>query len=122
MHRTEGGRGPHQDHAHAAAVLAAARGIHHRPRYEQRQPRGPHVPPYRYEPDKFGHARLTAVPSTTVTASRVAECPVHLEATVTDLHVLGGGAGGAAAVELAVTHVHVDESLRLAGTANRIDP
>jgi flavin reductase (DIM6/NTAB) family NADH-FMN oxidoreductase RutF len=77
---------------------------------------------YRYEPDKFGRAGLTAVQSTTVSPFRVAECPVHLEATVSDIHVLGGGEGSAAAVELAVTHVHVEESLRLAGTANRIDP
>jgi flavin reductase (DIM6/NTAB) family NADH-FMN oxidoreductase RutF len=77
---------------------------------------------YRYEPDKFRRAGLTRVSSATVAASRVAECPVQLEATVTDIHVLGGGDGGAAAVELAVTRVHVEESLRLAGTANRIDP
>ncbi|KQR17864.1 flavin reductase [Cellulomonas sp. Leaf334] len=77
---------------------------------------------YRYEPDKFGRAGLTAVSSTTVAPSRVAECPVHLEATVADIYMLGGDEGGAAAVELAVTRVHVDESLKLAGTANRIDP
>jgi flavin reductase (DIM6/NTAB) family NADH-FMN oxidoreductase RutF len=77
---------------------------------------------YRYEPDKFGRAGLTRVPSTTVAPARVAECPVNLEASVTDVHVLGRGEGGAAAVELSITHVHVHESLRLAGTANRIDP
>jgi flavin reductase (DIM6/NTAB) family NADH-FMN oxidoreductase RutF len=77
---------------------------------------------YRYEPDKFGRAGLTRVPSRTVTPARAAECPVHLEATVTDIHVLGRGEGGAAAVELAVTHVHVEEDLRLPGTAHRIDP
>ncbi|WP_034620704.1 flavin reductase family protein [Cellulomonas sp. URHE0023] len=77
---------------------------------------------YRYEPDKFGRAGVTPAESTTVAPSRVAECPVHLEATVTHIHALGGSDGGTAAVELTVTHVHVEESLKVAGTANRIDP
>jgi len=77
---------------------------------------------YRYEPDKFGRAGLTALPSTTVAPFRAAECPVHLEATVTAVHELGRGASGTAAVEVAVTRIHVDESLRMTGTANRIDP
>src|SRR5690349_10968184 len=35
---------------------------------------------YRHEPDKFGRAGLTAMPSETVVAERIAECPVNLEA------------------------------------------
>jgi flavin reductase (DIM6/NTAB) family NADH-FMN oxidoreductase RutF len=75
---------------------------------------------YRYEPDKFGRADLTPLRSATVAPFRAAECPVNLEATVTDIHELG--TGGTLAVELAVTHIHVHESIRLAGTAHRIDP
>ncbi|MEZ0447401.1 flavin reductase family protein [Cellulomonas sp. ICMP 17802] len=75
---------------------------------------------YRYEPDKFARAGLTPLPSATVAPLRAAECPVHLEAAVTDLHLLGGG--GTAAIELEVTRIHVHESIRLPDTANRIDP
>jgi flavin reductase (DIM6/NTAB) family NADH-FMN oxidoreductase RutF len=77
---------------------------------------------YRFVADKFGRAGLTPEPSATVAPARVAECPVHLEATVTGTHVLGRGAGATEAVELAVTRVHVHESLRLPGHAHRIDP
>lgn len=41
---------------------------------------------YRYERDKFGLAGLTPVPSETVSAPCVLECPVNLEATVEAMH------------------------------------
>ena len=72
---------------------------------------------YRYEPDKFGRAGLTALPSATVAPFRAAQCPVNLEATVTAIHELGRGASGTAAVEVAVTHVHVHESHAVADNA-----
>ncbi|MBD7952395.1 flavin reductase family protein [Oerskovia rustica] len=81
---------------------------------------------YRYEPDKFGRAGLTPVGSDTVSAPRAGECPVHLEGRVVDVHALRGddpvAAGSILAVEIAVTRVHVHESIRLAGSAHRIDP
>jgi flavin reductase (DIM6/NTAB) family NADH-FMN oxidoreductase RutF len=78
---------------------------------------------YRYEPDKFGRAGLTPVPSGTVRPPRVAECPVNLEARVTAIHQLEKDQGnGPAAVEVAITRVHVHPGIRLPGTANRIDP
>ena len=78
---------------------------------------------YRYEPDKFGRAGLTPVPADTVQPPRVAECPVNLEARVTRIHELGKDeAPGRAAVEVAISRVHVHPDIRLAGTENRIDP
>jgi len=81
---------------------------------------------YRHVADKFAEAGLHPVESETVAPPRIAEFPVHLEGRVTDLHPLGGAPtaddASVLAVEIAVTRVHVRESLRLAGYPNRIDP
>jgi flavin reductase (DIM6/NTAB) family NADH-FMN oxidoreductase RutF len=74
---------------------------------------------YRHEPDKFGHAGLTPLPSQTVAANRIAECPVNLEAHVVDLHPV---ADGILLFEVQVSRVHVHESIRMDGTEHRIDP
>jgi flavin reductase (DIM6/NTAB) family NADH-FMN oxidoreductase RutF len=82
------------------------------------------VPPekaakFRFEPDKFAAAGLTPLASESVSAPRVKECPVQLEATVSRVHLLGGELrleklGGGAAVEVRVlkTHVRSDFVLR----------
>jgi flavin reductase (DIM6/NTAB) family NADH-FMN oxidoreductase RutF len=81
---------------------------------------------YQYEPDKFRRAGLTPVPADTVRPPRAAECPVNLEARVTEIHELekdGTGRGaGTVAVEVAITRVHVHPGIRLPGTENRVDP
>jgi flavin reductase (DIM6/NTAB) family NADH-FMN oxidoreductase RutF len=81
---------------------------------------------YRYEPDKFGRAGLTPAPADTVRPPRARECPVNLEARVTDTYELekddSGTGGGSVAVEVAITRVHVHPDIRLPGTENRIDP
>jgi flavin reductase (DIM6/NTAB) family NADH-FMN oxidoreductase RutF len=81
---------------------------------------------YRYEPEKFARAGLTAVPSETVVPFRAAECPVNLEARVVDVYPLEKDdpleAGSTLLFEVKVTLVHVHESIRMAGSANRIDP
>ena len=85
----------------------------------------PDVPPaktergYRYEPDKFARAGLTALPSDTVAAERIAECPVNLEAHVVDVHPVDDGI---LLFELQVSRVHVHDEIRLQGTEHRIDP
>src|SRR5580698_5381666 len=43
---------------------------------------------YRFEPDKFGVSGFTPMPSETVAAQRVRECPVQLEAVVEAVHGL----------------------------------
>ncbi|WP_344250706.1 flavin reductase family protein [Isoptericola hypogeus] len=83
---------------------------------------------YVYAPDKFAVAGLTPLGSATVSPQRVAECQVHLEAVVREIHPLGAQPGDdpdaarQLAVEAEVTRVWVDPAVRLAGHADRIDP
>lgn len=74
---------------------------------------------YVHVADKYAHAGLTAYGSDTVLPTSVAECPVHIEGTVS-LHELGEPK--LLAVEVAVTAVRVAPELRLDGHLNRIDP
>ncbi|MEP7067215.1 MAG: flavin reductase family protein [Gemmatimonadota bacterium] len=81
---------------------------------------------YRHVADKFGVAGLTALSSERVTPPRVRECPVHLEATLESVHPLAvrdeDRRGALVAFELKIVRVHVDESIRMAGHDDRIDP
>jgi flavin reductase (DIM6/NTAB) family NADH-FMN oxidoreductase RutF len=81
---------------------------------------------YRHEPDKFGVARLTPLASECVAPPRVRECPVHLEAALEAVHPLAASdparRGALVALELRIVRVHVDETIRMAGHANRVDP
>jgi flavin reductase (DIM6/NTAB) family NADH-FMN oxidoreductase RutF len=76
---------------------------------------------YRYEPDKFGSSGLTPEPSDMVKAPRVAECPVQLEATLTQVHNFCEPSS-LASIEVAITRVHIDEKLIMMGEKNYIDP
>lgn len=81
---------------------------------------------YRHERDKFGVAGLTPVASDLVAPPRVAECPVQLEAALEAVHPLAdrdpARRGALVALEVRVLRVHVEEGIRLAGSADRIDP
>lgn len=81
---------------------------------------------YRHVADKFSIARLTALPSACVTPPRALECPVQLEATLEAVHPLAvrddDRRGGLVALELRVVRVHVEESIRMPGHTDRIDP
>ncbi|MEC3952493.1 flavin reductase family protein [Nocardia sp. CDC153] len=70
---------------------------------------------YRYEPDKFGAADLTAVPSDVVGAVRVAECPIQLECELIDARPFDEG-NHATAHTVRVVRAHVEEELIVAGT------
>ncbi|WP_405859509.1 flavin reductase family protein [Streptomyces sp. NBC_00090] len=74
---------------------------------------------YRYEPDKFAAAGLTPVPSETVRAPRVAECPLQLEAQVQ--RSSPDAEGHFLIVECAVARVHADRRIVVPGTQH-IDP
>jgi flavin reductase (DIM6/NTAB) family NADH-FMN oxidoreductase RutF len=77
---------------------------------------------YRHERDKFGIAGFTRVASDLVHPPRVAECPVHLEAMLEGVHPLAKSEGRLVALEVRVVRVHVEESIRMAGYQDRIDP
>lgn len=81
---------------------------------------------YRFEKDKFAVAGLTAMASQVVAPPRIAECPVQLEAVLTASHGLEAGdperAGKLLALEVRVVRVHLDDSVRMAGHRERVDP
>jgi flavin reductase (DIM6/NTAB) family NADH-FMN oxidoreductase RutF len=77
---------------------------------------------YRYEPDKFGIAGLTPVPSLDVGAPRIAECPVQMEGIVQDVRPFGKNVS-ANAFEVHIVRLHVEESLlESKGPRPHIDP
>jgi flavin reductase (DIM6/NTAB) family NADH-FMN oxidoreductase RutF len=76
---------------------------------------------YRYEKDKFGVTGLTPLPSQTVAAPCVEECPVQMEATVMAIHGLAEEddrwRGKLAGIEVRITRVHVHPSILMEGHA-----
>lgn len=81
---------------------------------------------YRHEADKFGISGFTPVPSETVAAPRVLECPVQLEAVVEGTHYLAEDdpkqRGGIVCIEVRIQRVHLEESILMDGDPNRVDP
>ena len=65
---------------------------------------------YRHEPDKFGIAGLTPLPSICVAPPRIAECPVHMEGVIHDTRPFGKNVS-ANAFEVHIVKLHVEESL-----------
>jgi len=76
---------------------------------------------YRHEPEKLRLAGLHGRPGDTVRAERIDECPVNLEAHIVHTRPLTSD-DGTFVFEAAISRVHVHDSIRMAGTANRIDP
>lgn len=74
---------------------------------------------YRHEPDKFGTAHLSPLPSQVVKAPRIAQCPIQLECEVIDSHPFGGM--NAVAIQAAVRKAHIEENLVIPGT-HYVDP
>jgi flavin reductase (DIM6/NTAB) family NADH-FMN oxidoreductase RutF len=61
---------------------------------------------YRYEPDKFGAAGLTPMPSAVVRPPRVMDCPLQMEGRVRGIGAIGRREDGVVAVEVEVVRVH----------------
>jgi flavin reductase (DIM6/NTAB) family NADH-FMN oxidoreductase RutF len=89
-------------------------------------PKGKLARGYRFEKDKFRIAGLTAVRSETVSAPRVLECPVQLEAVVEASHGVAQDdpllRGHVTIFEVRVRRVHIEESILITEEPNRIDP
>jgi len=77
---------------------------------------------YRHERDKFQAAGLSPLESDQVCPPRVAECLVHLEATVNRIHPFGEPGSGVVAVDVEVVRVHIEEDLLMPGSTRYIDP
>jgi flavin reductase (DIM6/NTAB) family NADH-FMN oxidoreductase RutF len=80
---------------------------------------------YRHEADKLRLAGLRSRAGDTVRADRIDECPVNLEAHIVHTRPLvkdDPDDGDTFIFEARITRVHVHDSIRLAGTENRIDP
>lgn len=80
---------------------------------------------YVHEPRKFERSGLTPLPAETVSAPRVAECPLQLEAVLLAVHPPAARADGAVPdfriVEVRVTRVHAHADITIAGTQH-VDP
>ena len=81
---------------------------------------------YRHEADKFGLSGFSAVPSETVTAPRVRECPVQMEAVVEAVHGIADDdpvqRGRIRTIEVRIQRVHADSAILMDDRENRIDP
>ena len=103
---------PSADMVETVDRLALTTGKDRMPEYKTRMG-------FKFEPQKFSHANLTAVPSELVTPPRVLECPVQLEATVHAMHHFEGH--HALAIEARIVRVHIDESLLNSDKRHHID-
>jgi len=106
---------PSVDLVGAVDRLALLTGSNPVPEYKQRMG-------YRYQPDKFGAARLTPQPSTLVVPPRVAECPVQLEAVIERMHPFGPAEDMLMAMEANILRVHIEDALLMPGHTSYIDP
>jgi flavin reductase (DIM6/NTAB) family NADH-FMN oxidoreductase RutF len=104
---------PSSDLVSAVDRLALTTGQEKFPEYKARMG-------FRFEPQKFACAGLTATPSEIVAPPRVQECPIQLEAVVEKMHDFEGG--HALAIEARIVRVHVDESLLNFEHRHHIDP
>jgi flavin reductase (DIM6/NTAB) family NADH-FMN oxidoreductase RutF len=80
---------------------------------------------YRHEKNKLGAAGLSGEASDLVSALRVSECPVQLEAVLETTHPFGNRPDkltNAMAFEVRIVRTHVDDRLLVEGENERIDP
>lgn len=81
---------------------------------------------YRHVKDKFGISGLTPLSSDLVNPPRIKEAPVQMEAELADVHIMmkdvPGRAGAILALEVKILRIHVEESLKMVGHENRVDP
>jgi flavin reductase (DIM6/NTAB) family NADH-FMN oxidoreductase RutF len=77
---------------------------------------------YSHEPDKFTAAGLTPAGLRAGMPAGVTESPIQMEGLVQAMHEIDGPDSGLLAIEVAVLHTHVDESLLMANHPNYIDP
>ncbi len=81
---------------------------------------------YIYVRDKFSQARLTPQSSDTVSAPRIRECPVQMEARLESIHGIAENnpkeKGKILTMEFIIQRVYLEESIIMRGYNNRVDP
>lgn len=81
---------------------------------------------YVYHGNKAGLANLQLMASETVSAARIKECPVQLEAKLRAVHGLGDDdirlRGRIMYAELEITKTHIDPCILWPNNPNRVDP
>lgn len=89
-------------------------------------PEGKRKRGYYFEPSKFEKAELTPISGDMVASPMVEECPVQLEAIVSDIHPLAEKdpkmKGRILIIELRIVRIHIEESILMEGDDNRVDP
>jgi flavin reductase (DIM6/NTAB) family NADH-FMN oxidoreductase RutF len=89
-------------------------------------PNGKKIKGYRHVKDKFGIANLTDVPSEMITAPRIQECPVQMEAELQAVHSLAeedeNQSGKIVTMELRILRVYLDQTILMKGSFNRVNP
>src|ERR1700748_3381268 len=89
-------------------------------------PNGKKLKGYRHVKDKFGIANLTNVPSETITAPRIKECPVQMEAKLQAIHPIAEDDeiqnGKILTMEFRILRVYLDQTILMNGTRNRVNP
>jgi len=81
---------------------------------------------YRHVSDKFRLAGLTPELSDTVSAPRIRECPVQMEACLESIHGIGEmdelQRGKILTMEFRILRVYLEESILMHGSTKRVDP
>jgi len=81
---------------------------------------------YQHVSDKFKRAGFHPQPSINILPPRIAECPVQMEAMLEDFHGIAETdplqKGKILTMELRILRVHLEESILMSGSTNRIDP
>ena len=89
-------------------------------------PNGKKIKGYRYVKNKFGIANLTDTPSETITAPRIQECPVQMEAKLRAVHSIAeddeNQDGKILTMEFQILRVYLDQTILMKGYSNRVNP
>jgi len=89
-------------------------------------PNGKKLRGYRYVKSKFELANLKPVVSDTITAPRIAECPVQMEAILQAAHPIAeddeAQNGKILTMEFRIQRVYLEESILMNGSSKRVDP
>jgi len=89
-------------------------------------PNGKKIKGYQHVKDKFGKAYLTDVPSEMVTAPRIQECPVQMEAILEAAHPLAeddeNQNGKILTMEFRILRVYLDQNILMKDSFNRVNP